>query len=76
MATGWRLEPPPMRTGANTGNLRELLRIRGEAGEGYLVVRRVCEVLGLDSAGQWTKLQKARWARIENISTPDRMGHT
>jgi hypothetical protein len=38
-------------------------------------LRKLCRSLGLDFAGQYTKLQKTPWAGIEIISIPDARGH-
>ena len=40
----------------------ELQAVRGPDGEGYVVVKRMCEVLGIDHKTQREKLQSATWA--------------
>jgi len=51
----------------------EVDAIRDKAGNGWVVVRRVCEVLGIASSNQIVKLKKAPWAvGMDIISTgPD-----
>ena len=46
-----------VRIGAN-----DIQAIHGLDGEGYVVVRRMCEALGLDDDAQRVKLQKSPWA--------------
>lgn len=52
----------------------ELQCVRGPDGEGYTVVRRMCEAMGVDFAGQRRKLRSADWSGVEMISTPDERG--
>ena len=52
----------------------EILCIRGQDGHGYVVVRRVCEALGLAEQSQATKLKRARWAGTTMIVAPDGRG--
>lgn len=47
----------------------EILCVRGPDGRGYVVVRRVCEVLGLDFGTQRRKLENAHWATVVMMTT-------
>lgn len=42
--------------------------------EHYVVLARLCEPLGLDTQGQWRKLESLAWARVEKIATRDDRG--
>lgn len=43
--------------------------IKDENGEGWIVVRRMCEVLGIDAASQWRRLQNLSWATVVTMTT-------
>jgi hypothetical protein len=48
--------------------------IRGQDGKGYVVVRRICENLGIDFSTQTRRLRSSRWAGIVMMTTPDHKG--
>lgn len=52
----------------------EILGIRSEEGEGYVVVHRICEVLKVTDRGQVRKLKNAKWARTIMMIAPDGRG--
>jgi len=43
-------------------------------GTEWVAARHICDALGIDWAGQFTKLKKKSWARVELISTHDSSG--
>ena len=47
----------------------EILCIRGEDGERYAVLRRMCDHVGVDHSSRVAKLMKAAWATMVNITT-------
>ena len=52
----------------------EIQAVRGPGGEGYAVVRRMCEALGIDHKNQREKLQSAPWACGVLITSRDVTG--
>ena len=46
----------------------EIAAVRGPDGEGYAVLRRMCEVLGINADNQREKLQRSEWATTVLIS--------
>lgn len=46
----------------------EIEAVRGAGSQGWVVVKKVCEVLGVDHSGQVARLKKQPWATMENIS--------
>ena len=49
----------------------EIEAIKNLDGKPYVVIRRICENLGVDFSGQLAKLKSAKWSGVEIISTPD-----
>jgi hypothetical protein len=45
----------------------EVAAVRGADGQGYAVVRRMCEALGVDDDAQRVKLKNAVWAVTRTI---------
>jgi phage antirepressor YoqD-like protein len=54
----------------------EVAAVRGPDGQGYAVVRRMCEVMGLDYASQFTKLKNSAWATVVQCPTVAEDGKT
>jgi P22_AR N-terminal domain len=52
----------------------QLEAIRGDGEKQYVVPKRICENLGVDWAGQYTKLKDDPTACVEIISTHDTSG--
>lgn len=46
----------------------EIEAVRGDGSQGWVVVKKICEVLGVDHSGQVARLKKQPWATMENIS--------
>jgi hypothetical protein len=70
--------PPPRASEIETIRIGddEIHGVRGPDGAGYVVLRRACEVLGLDPSGQRQKLQGQPWATAETISAVAEDGKT
>lgn len=52
----------------------QLAAIKLSDGKGYVVVKRICENLGVDYSSQLAKLKRTCWAGIQLIATPDERG--
>jgi phage antirepressor YoqD-like protein len=52
----------------------EVAVVRGPDGDGYAVLRRMCEVLGVDAEGQRQKLSRSEWACALMIKAHDSTG--
>lgn len=48
--------------------------IRGADGRGFVVIKRICENLGVAYEAQFTKLKNAHWSGITTIVMPDTRG--
>lgn len=59
-----QLVPIPFRAG-------EILALQKPDGGVHVVIKRICETLGVDFSGQLQKLRSYHWATVEMISTVD-----